>query len=332
MQNTCPYCGDADISPYGAKNSKGSQLYSCSHCNMCFFDCQIPGSADEQAGTETEKNTANETETQELAISLLQKQSFDEACQALDKCPYPWQNTLSLSFLRLIGELGKAGILSETNLALIYKKHGEYTLDDSLDLINDNLSRIDALLPKNEPQQLYTAYCGLYAAFSALADIPIEYYAISKERIFGQRIHTNEYERRYHRTDIWIKRVIAVGTLAQRLEELSADSAYGSKYREMAASLWAKCAEYKRKAPPVSLLAGITLIENLADRVTDYFAMNRQEKELLRQIKAKIQDEKAPVELIYTPKNRSDISFMVHAIPITILVLLAVTGLALALV
>lgn len=329
MQQTCPYCGDPDIASCGAKTGTDSNLFTCSRCGLSFFDYQIPGSQDDQTVSGSGDDIPGEEETLTLAVSLLQKKGYAEACQALDECPFPRQHPLAMNFLRLIGELGKPGILTETNLKLLYADKAEHNFTGVLDVLIDNLRHIDSLLPKDDPQQLYAAYRGLYEALSALAVLPIEYYAESTVTILGQVIDTAQYEKRYHRTDIWIKRAIAAGILAQRMENLHGDSRCGDKYREMSASLLSKCAEYSKKAPSLPLLSGVAFADTIADRITDYIVMNRQEKKIRRQLQAKIKDEKAPIELIYQPQDRDTVSFWVHAIPITAIVLFVLAAFAL---
>ncbi len=326
MQHNCPYCGDHNIASCAAKTSKGYTLYSCSHCGLSFFDYQESGNQDAQTVGENNDSIPSEEETQELAINLLRTKSYAEACQAIDKCPPPWQNPVAMNFLRLAGELGKPGVLTETNLELLYDDKAAHSFTSVLDVIIDNLIHIDFVLPKNDPQRLYAAYCGMYEALSVLTALPIAYYAETVDIVFGQPFHEDGIKKRYHRTDIWIKRAIACGILAQSMKAFHNDRLYGEKYREMSASLWSKCAEYNKKAPPVFLIPSHILVDTIADRITDYFVINRQEKKIRRQLQAVIKDENASVELSYQPKNRATVSFFVYAIPITALLLFALSA------
>ncbi len=317
MQRNCDYCGEAKIASCDAKTSKGHILYSCSHCGLSFFDYPESGNQDAQTVDENNDSIPSEDETRELAINLLRTKSYAEACQAIDKCPPPWQNPVAMNFLRLAGEFGKPGVLTETNLKLLYNDKAEHIYTTVLDVIIDNLSHIDFVLPKNDPQRLYAAYCGMYEALSALADLQIQYYAETVDIVFGQPFHEDKIRKRYHRTDIWIKRAIACAILAQSMKAFHNDRLYGEKYREMSASLWSKCAEYNKKSPPVFLIPSHILVDTIADRITDYFVMNRQEKKIRQQLQSIIKDENASIELSYQPKNRAMISFFVYAIPIT---------------
>ena len=326
MPDQCPYCGDSNITASKSKDLKKNLLYTCPNCRLSFFfyssaapkDGASAGSKDKDERGAFAEEPLGEEEAQELALKLMQKQGYDEACRTLDRCPSPWQHPLMMHFLRFVGELGKAGGLTEANpnLTLYYKQLSEI---NPLNMFNANLRNIDYYLPKNDPKRLYETYCGLYRALLAFAALPVDYYISSTDYNHEFQSHGLRYYKRCRRTENWMQRALALGHLARRLEEQGSDSSYGDKYREMSVSLWSACAEYERTNPPLQLSSDV--FETVVDRIVDYFFINKQENKLRRQIQDKLSGKETPVELVYQPKNRKILYMCVHAVPAVLLLI-----------
>ena len=294
-KKTCPYCGSSELifNVSDFFEHRQQYTYTCQRCRLRFFFYK-DSNYRKNGKTETQEPAANCSDEEELfrsAGELIRQKNSAQACIMLYEYPSPLRHPLTMLFYRLIGDIAYYGGISGTTA-------GE------LSLLAYNIRNCDYYLPQNDPRQLYEVLTSAYEALMLLNELHIEYYSyhfITLTRRYGpcKQVYKT-------RTDAWIRRAAAVGSLAQRLESLQNDALYGEKYREMSAALWAACSEYHIVSEHNDIIQYTSIINTLSN----YFIVARPENRLRRQISAKLQDSGAAVDLDYRPVTRNKITIL----------------------
>ncbi len=213
----CIYCGCDQL------ETEPGKTFTCPQCGLqlthdeLFKSCSLQIKQLRQrddAGLDKADDYGDEEETLASVWQLMQKKAWEKALTILLPSILPTEHPMEFAVWRNICRL--APVLTENNLTARYQL---------LDLLQHNLERLDYFISSYPSDKRYLILQKLYQALMLLGSLDIQF--IKDRLTFGYDIDTTNRRR----AKIIIK-------LAEALEALGTDSAYGTEYLKMSVRLY----------------------------------------------------------------------------------------------
>ena len=223
----CIYCGCDKLAPEPGKT------FTCPQCGLqlthdeLFKSCSLQIKQlrhRDDADPDKADDYGDEEETLASVWQLMQKKAWEKALTILLPSILPTEHPMEFAVWRNICRL--APVLLENNLTARYQL---------LDFLQHNLEHLDYFISSYPSDKKYSTLQKLYRALMLLGSLDVQ--CLTGDSTFGNYI-TDKTNRR--RANIIIK-------LAEVLESLGADSAYGTDYLKMSVRLYSQSLDAARE-------------------------------------------------------------------------------------